>query len=193
MFAYCLNNPVIYADPEGDSFVEINKTMFNTILWGINTVNSAVSNYKKQNSNNQSDDAMKFYSDKFVEPALEEFMKLYADKFFEISILPRSVMFSLAGSMWEPFISGFRNAGIASLAFACAEIGWDFYKYCNTYINKFYISATITLAGIAATAVIGAVIVPELGLVGAGAAAATIIGGIAVGYVEDWAKKHFLG
>ena len=193
MYAYCLNNPVIYADPEGDSFIEINKTMFNTILRGINTVNSAVSNYKKQNSNNQSDDAMKFYSDKFVEPALEEFMKLYADKFFEISILPRSVMSSLAGSMWEPFISGFRNAGIASLAFACAEIGWDFYKYCNTDINKFYISATITLAGIAATAVIGAVIVPELGLVGAGAAAATIIGGIAVGYVEDWAKKHFLG
>ena len=24
MYAYCLNNPVIYADPEGDSFIEIN-------------------------------------------------------------------------------------------------------------------------------------------------------------------------
>ena len=193
MFAYCLNNPVIYADPEGNSFIDLNKIMFKAILRGRDTVNNSVANLKKQNSNNQSDDAMKFYTDKFVGPALEEFLKSYADKFFEISILPRNVMSSLAGSMWDPFISGFRNAGIASLAFACAEIGWDFYKYCNTDINKFYISATITLAGIAATAVIGAVIVPELGLVGAGAAAATIIGGIAVGYVEDWAKKHFLG
>ena len=193
MFAYCLNNPVIYADPEGNSFIDLNKIMFKAILRGRDTVNNSVANLKKQNSNNQSDDAMKFYTDKFVGPALEEFLKSYADKFFEISILPRNVMSSLAGSMWDPFISGFRNAGIASLAFACAEIGWDFYKYCNTDINKFYISATITLAGIAATAVIGAVIVLELGLVGAGAAAATIIGGIAVGYVEDWAKKHFLG
>lgn len=131
---------------------------------------------------------------KVITSVFEEVLTSYADDVLESIILPNAVLsLLLISEMSDIVISGLRNAGIASLVIAGAEIGWDYYKYAEKDINDFYVSATITLVGIAATAVVGTVIVPELGLVGAGAAAATIIGGIAVGYVEDWAKKHFLG
>lgn len=129
---------------------------------------------------------------KVITSVFEEVLTSYADDVLESIILPNAVLsLLLISEMSDMVISGLRNAGIASLVIAGAEIGWDYYKYAEKDINDFYVSATITLVGIAATAVVGTVIVPELGLVGAGAAAATIIGGIAVGYVEDWAKNTF--
>lgn len=196
MFAYCTNNPVFYADSEGNCKYKANSYDFYRMNHGLPAAGCTCNTKKEpvKPDNNTGDSTAVVYTEKVIVPALKEILTSHADDVLESIILPNAVLSPLLISeMSDMVISGLRNAGIASLAFACAEIGWDFYKYCNTDINKFYISATITLAGIAATAVIGAVIVPELGLVGAGAAAATIIGGIAVGYVEDWAKKHFLG
>ena len=196
MFTYCLNNPVIYVDSEGNCPYKPTSYDFYRLNHGLPAAGCTCNTKKEpvKPDNNTGDSTAVVYTEKVIVPALKEILTSHADDVLESIILPNAVLSPLLISeMSDMVISGLRNAGIASLAFACAEIGWDFYKYCNTDINKFYISATITLAGIAATAVIGAVIVPELGLVGAGAAAATIIGGIAVGYVEDWAKKHFLG
>lgn len=122
----------------------------------------------------------------------EEVLTSYADDVLESIILPNAVLSPLLISeMSDMVISGLRNAGIASLVIAGAEIGWDYYKYAEKDINDFYVSATITLVGIAATAVVGTVIVPALGLTGVGAVAATVIGGVVVSAFEDKAKKHW--
>lgn len=48
------------------------------------------------------------------------------------------------------------------------------------------------MAGLAATAVIGTVLVPATGLVGAGAMIFTIAGGVVVGIAEDKARERLL-
>ena len=178
MFAYCLNNPVIYADPEGDCPYKPNSYDFYRMNHGLP---AAKCTCKKNNS----------VIPKVTTSVFEEVLTSYADDVLESIILPNAVLSPLLISeMSDMVISGLRNAGIASLVIAGAEIGWDYYKYAEKDINDFYVSATITLVGIAATAVVGTVIVPALGLTGVGAVA-TVIGGVVVSAFEDKAKKHW--
>ena len=180
MFAYCTNNPVFYADSEGNCKYEANSYDFYRMNHGLP---AAKCTCKKNNS----------VIPKVITSVFEEVLTSYTDDVLESIILPNAVLSPLLISeMSDMVISGLRNAGIASLVIAGAEIGWDYYKYAEKDINDFYVSATITLVGIAATAVVGTVIVPALGLTGAFAVGATVIGGVIVGLVEDEAKKHFL-
>ena len=195
MFAYCLNNPVIYADPEGDCPYKPNSYDFYRMNHGLPAAGCTCNTKKEpvKPDNNTGDSTAVVYTEKVIVPALKEILTSHADDVLESIILPNAVLSPLLISeMSDMAISGLRNAGIASLVIAGAEIGWDYYKYAEKDINDFYVSATITLVGIAATAVVGTVIVPALGLTGAFAVGATVIGGVIVGLVEDEAKKHFL-
>ena len=190
MFAYCTNNPVFYADSEGNCRYEANSYDFYRMNHGLPAA-KCICNKKKEPEPSDDSDVIRFYTDNFVGPALKEIATSYADEFFELLILPKNIMSPLMSSIWEPMISGVRRGGVVSLVLTATDIAWDYYIYSKTDINKFYISATITLAGVAATAIIGTVVVPALGLTGVGAVVATVIGGVVVSAVENKAKKHW--
>ena len=194
MFAYCTNNPVFYADSEGNCKYKANSYDFYRMNHGLPAAGCTCNTKKEpvKPDNNTGDSTAAVYTEKVIVPALKEILTSHADDVLESIILPNAVLSPLLISeMSDMVISGLRNAGIASLVIAGAEIGWDYYKYAEKDINDFYVSATITLVGIAATAVVGTVIVPALGLTGVGAVAATVIGGVVVSAFEDKAKKHW--
>ena len=194
MFAYCTNNPVFYADSEGNCKYKANSYDFYRMNHGLPAAGCTCNTKKEpvKPDNNTGDSTAVVYTEKVIVPALKEILTSHADDVLESIILPNAVLSPLLISeMSDMVISGLRNAGIASLVIAGAEIGWDYYKYAEKDINDFYVSATITLVGIAATAVVGTVIVPALGLTGVGAVAATVIGGVVVSAFEDKAKKHW--
>ena len=187
MFAYCLNNPVIYADPEGDSFVEINKTMFNTILWGINTVNSAVSNYKKQNSTSYYPDYAKAEEKAFT--ALETVGLYFADQLFD-TYLPALAQSSI---LRKAFFDGAKHlsnsVGIASAIFLGFQVVWDYDEYGESTKN-YVLAVGIDLGSTLVTLGIGA-----LAFSGAPVAIATAgsIGlGLIVSSVANEIKKKYL-
>ena len=194
MFAYCTNNPVFYADSEGNCKYKANSYDFYRMNHGLPAAGCTCNTKKEpvKPDNNTGDSTAVVYTEKVIVPALKEILTSHADDVLESIILPNAVLSPLLISeMSDMVISGLRNAGIASLVIAGAEIGWDYYKYAEKDINDFYVSATITLVGIAATAVVGTVIVPALGLTGVGAVAATVIGSVVVSAFEDKAKKHW--
>ena len=187
MYAYCLNNPVIYADPEGDSFVEINKTMFNTILWGINTVNSAVSNYKKQNSTSYYPDYAKAEEKAFT--ALETVGLYFADQLFD-TYLPALAQSSVLHNVFFDGAKHLSNSmGIASAIFLGFQVVWDYDEYGGS-TKDYFLAVGIDLVGVAASLGVACLIPASTPVVIA--AAVSIGAGLGIATATQGLKNKYL-
>ena len=187
MYAYCLNNPVIYADPEGDSFIEINKTMFNTILWGINTVNSAVSNYKKQNSTSYYPDYAKAEEKAFT--ALETVGLYFADQLFD-TYLPALAQSSVLDNVFFDGAKHLSNSmGIASAIFLGFQVVWDYDEYGGS-TKDYFLAVGIDLVGVAASLGVACLIPASTPVVIA--AAVSIGAGLGIATATQGLKNKYL-
>ena len=171
MYTYCLNNPVIYADPEGDSFVDLHRAMWKICWWGINTIKNIVSNSKKQNTSSYYDYA-KMEEKAFT--ALETVGLYFSDQLFE-KLLPELAKSELGRQI---FFEGSRylsnSMGAVSALFLGFQVIWDFDEYGGN--TKDYVLAvgidvgsTLVTIGIGALAFSGApVAIATAGSIGLG-------------------------
>ena len=186
MFAYCLNNPVIYADPEGDSFVDLHRAMWKICWWGINTIKNIVSNSKKQNTSSYYDYA-KMEEKAFT--ALETVGLYFSDQLFE-KLLPELAKSELGRQI---FFEGSRylsnSMGAVSALFLGFQVIWDFDEYGGN--TKDYVLAVGIDVGCSLAAVGAMSLLPS-----AAPVAVVTIAAIGIGYVStrlsDEIKKKYI-
>ena len=186
MFAYCLNNPVIYADPEGDSFVDLHRAMWKICWWGINTIKNIVSNSKKQNTSSYYDYA-KMEEKAFT--ALETVGLYFSDQLFE-KLLPGLAKSELGRQI---FFEGSRylsnSMGAVSALFLGFQVIWDFDEYGEN--TKDYVLAVgIDVVGVIASVGVACLIPASAPVVIA--AAVSIGAGLGIAAATQGLKNKYL-
>ena len=186
MFAYCLNNPVIYADPDGKMTVEaltyillnMPRKIVHTSQYIVETIHNSASRYP---------DYAKAEEKAFT--ALETVGLYFADQLFD-TYLPALAQSSI---LRKAFFDGAKHLsnsmGIASAIFLGFQVVWDYDEYGGS-TKDYFLAVGIDLGSTLVTLGIGA-----LAFSGAPVAIATAgsIGlGLIVSSVANEIKKKYL-
>ena len=186
MYAYCLNNPVIYADPDGKMTVEaLTYILLNMPRKIVHTSQNIVENI--HNSASRYPDYAKAEEKAFT--ALETVGLYFADQLFD-TYLPALAQSSI---LRKAFFDGAKHLsnsmGITSAIFLGFQVVWDYDEYGGN--TKDYIFSVVVDVGCSLAAVGAMSLLPS-----ATPVAVVTIAAIGIGYVStrlsDEIKKKYI-
>ena len=187
MFTYCLNNPVIYVDSEGNCPYKPTSYDFYRLNHGLPAADCTCKNYKVPTTLNVAN------QDKTEERALaamESVGFLLTDRWID-SLLSELSISSITTNILLDSVKGLSNSmGIASAMQLIFQIAWDFDEY-NEKGNRSFLKAAVIDAGCTFAAVgIGVL------MLSGGPTTAVVICSVALGYISaniaDELKRKYI-
>ena len=186
MYAYCLNNPVIYADPDGKMTVEaltyillnMPRKIVHTSQKIVETIHNSASRYP---------DYAKAEEKAFT--ALETVGLYFADQLFD-TYLPALAQSSI---LHKAFFDGAKHLsnsmGIASAIFLGFQVVWDYDEYGGS-TKDYFLAVGIDLVGVAASLGVACLIPASTPVVIA--AAVSIGAGLGIATATQGLKNKYL-
>lgn len=194
MFAYCTNNPVFYADSEGNCKYEANSYDFYRMNHGLPAAGCTCNTKKEpvKPDNNTGDSTAVVYTEKVIVPALKEILTSHANEILNGLILPQAALSPLLASKFETFLAGVSGIGLASILVVFHKIAWDGDRYENEIISleDYRLSICITIGFTAFSAAAGAIIATA-GMAVVPTIIVGVIAGVAIGAGEDYVRKKY--
>ena len=194
MFAYCTNNPVFYADSEGNCKYKANSYDFYRMNHGLPAAGCTCNTKKEpvKPDNNTGDSTAVVYTEKVIVPALKEILTSHANEILNGLILPQAALSPLLASKFETFLAGVSGIGLASILVVFHKIAWDGDRYENEIISleDYRLSICITIGFTAFSAAAGAIIATA-GMAVVPTIIVGVIAGVAIGAGEDYVRKKY--
>ena len=194
MFAYCTNNPVFYADSEGNCKYKANSYDFYRMNHGLPAAGCTCNTKKEpvKPDNNTGDSTAVVYTEKVIVPALKEILTSHANEILNGLILPQAALSPLLASKFETFLAGVSGIGLASILVVFHKIAWDGDRYENEIISleDYSLSICITIGFTAFSAAAGAIIATA-GMAVVPTIIVGVIAGVAIGAGEDYVRKKY--
>ena len=186
MYAYCLNNPVIYADPDGKMTVEaLTYILLNMPRKIVHTSQNIVETI--HNSASRYPDYAKAEEKAFT--ALETVGLYFADQLFD-TYLPALAQSSI---LHKAFFDGAKHLsnsmGIASAIFLGFQVVWDYDEYGGS-TKDYFLAVGIDLVGVAASLGVACLIPASTPVVIA--AAVSIGAGLGIATATQGLKNKYL-
>lgn len=186
MFAYCLNNPVIYADPEGDCPYKPNSYDFYRLNNGLPPA-ECTCNKKKTPTTSTIANPEKVEEKLY---AVMESVEFYVVDQYIASLLAGTSISSITSNILLEGIKNLSNSlGIASAMCVFVQIAWDFEEYGDS-TRDFIIAAGIDVTGVAAAMGIACLIPAAAPTVAV--AAISVVTGYGISVVTQKAKDKYL-
>ena len=194
MFAYCTNNPVFYADSEGNCKYKANSYDFYRMNHGLPAAGCTCNTKKEpvKPDNNTGDSTAVVYTEKVIVPALKEILTSHANEILNGLILPQAALSPLLASKFETFLTGVSGIGLASILVVFHKIAWDGDRYENEIISleDYRLSICITIGFTAFSAAAGAIIATA-GMAVVPTIIVGVIAVVAIGAGEDYVRKKY--
>ena len=194
MFAYCTNNPVFYADSEGNCKYKANSYDFYRMNHGLPAAGCTCNTKKEpvKPDNNTGDSTAVVYTEKVIVPALKEILTSHANEILNGLILPQAALSPLLASKFETFLAGVSGIGLASILVVFHKIAWDGDRYENEIISleDYRLSICITIGFTTFSAAAGAIIATA-GMAVVPTIIVGVIAGVAIGAGEDYVRKKY--
>ena len=186
MFAYCLNNPVIYANPEGDCPYKPNSYDFYRLNNGLPPA-ECTCNKKKTPTTSTIANPEKVEEKLY---AVMESVEFYVVDQYIASLLAGTSISSITSNILLEGIKNLSNSlGIASAMCVFVQIAWDFEEYGDS-TRDFIIAAGIDVTGVAAAMGIACLIPAAAPTVVV--AAISVVTGYGISVVTQKAKDKYL-